>query len=116
MSDNLAKYEGTIKNLSRESGRMAWSSGTATFFYLMLLVILATIIARIFFPFANMLVMLFIFLAEGIALFIPLALYHRRAGDYMQERCFEMENDHPGICNAYDEWKQNLAEKDLSGF
>ncbi|CAN5264099.1 hypothetical protein BH10ACI1_BH10ACI1_25910 [soil metagenome] len=108
---NLEKYEGILDGLSRESGKMAWSSGIWTFFFIVLIVIISTAIIRIFAPFANMLVMLFIFVAEGIALFIPLGLYFHRAGNYMQDRCLELEYTHPGILDAYDEWKQKQLEK-----
>lgn len=116
MPDNFDKYEGMIKELSRESGRMAWSSGNSTIFYILLLVIAATIVACIFFPFANMLIMLFIFIAEGIALFVPLALYHHKASVYMQDKCLELEATHPGISEAYEEWKRRILEKIPDGY
>jgi hypothetical protein len=116
MPDNYEKYEGMIKELSRESGRMAWSSGNSTLFYMILLIIVTTIAACIFFPFANMLIMMFIFIAEGIALFIPLALYHHKAGVYMRDRCVELERAHPGIYDAYEEWRRRIAEKSPDGY
>ncbi len=70
------------------------------------LLILATVVMCILAPFANMLVMMMIFLAEDIALFAPIGLYYRRAGTYMQSRCFELENTYPGILDAYDAWRQ----------
>lgn len=83
-------------------------------FYVILLIIILTVIASIFFPFANLLTMLFIFAAESIALIIPLAFYHRKAGVYMQDRYFELERTHPGICEAYEEWRLRIAEKSIS--
>ena len=116
MPDNFDKYEGMIKELSHESGRMAWSSGNSTIFYMILLIIVATVAACIFFPFANMLVMLVIFAAEGIALFVPVGLYHHKAGVYMQDKCIELETAYPGICEAYEEWRRRIAEKISDGY
>lgn len=103
-----------LNDLSRESGRMAWSSGTSMIFYMMLLVIILTIGASIFFPFANLLIMLFIFVAEGIASIFPLIIYHRKAGIYMQDRCLELDRSHPGFYEAYEEWRHRIAEKSIS--
>jgi len=112
--DNYQKYEAMIKELSRESGRMAWSSGNSTVFYMILLIIIATIVACIFFPFANMLIMLFIFAGEGLALFIPVGLYYHKAGVYMQDKCIELDRTNPGIYDAYEEWKRKVAENSAS--
>ncbi len=109
--DNFEKYEEKLKEISRESGRMAWSSVPATAFYMVLLVIIATVAACIFFPFANIGVMVVIFIAEGIALFVPFVLYHQKAGEYMQDRCVELDREYPGIYDSYEEWQRRIAER-----
>lgn len=112
--DRYEKYEPMLNDLSRESGRMAWSSGSAASFYAILLIFIATVVARIFFPFAGALVTTFIFVAELIALFIPVALYYRRAGIYMREKCLELDETHPGFYDAYEKWRRRVIEESIS--
>ena len=100
-----------LKDISRESGRMSWSSVPATAFFIILLLVIITIVACIFFPFANIGVMAVIFTVEGIALFVPFALYHQKAGEYMHDRCIELDREYPGIYEAYEEWQRRIAEQ-----
>ena len=113
--DNFDKYEEMLKDISRESGRMAWSSVPATAFFIVLLIIIVTIAACIFFPFASFGVTVVIFIVEGFALFVPFALYHQKAGEYMHDRCIELDREYPGICQAYEEWERRRAEESRNG-
>lgn len=109
--DNVEKYEEMLKEISRESGRMAWSSVPAMAFYMALLVVFATIAWCVFSPFANFSVMVVIFIVEGIALFVPFALYHHKAGEYMHDRCIELDREYPGFYETYEEWRRRIAEQ-----
>lgn len=104
-----------IAEVQQEAKNAAWSSGVFTFLFVILIVIALTILATIFFPFANMLVMLGIFTVEGLTLFIPVLLYFKRAEEYMRNRCLELDDAHPGFYNAYEEWKDEMKRKSFDG-
>ncbi len=110
MTDNFAKYKVLLKQLSQESNQAVWTSGTWMIVIMFLLLIIATAIIRIFVPFADMLITFFIFLAEVIALLIPVLIYHHKAGEYMRERCLELDTANQGLYEAYEEWKQRFRE------
>jgi hypothetical protein len=110
MTDNFDKYKILLKELSREANQAIWTSGSWLIVIIFLLLIGATIIARIFIPFANMLVMFFIFLAEVVALLIPILVCHHKVDKYMHNRCIELELNNPGLSEAYEEWKQRFKD------
>lgn len=108
---NLERYEAMIEDISRESGKMAWSSGYSVTFYMVSLITLVTIAACVFSRLTNIAVIVFFFLGEFIALFVTFALSQQKAGEYTQERCIELNREHPGIYEAYEEWQLRRNEE-----
>lgn len=78
MTDNFDKYKILLKELSREANQAVWTSGSRLIIIILILLIGSTITARIFVPFANTLVMFFIFLVEIIALLIFVLVCHTK--------------------------------------
>jgi hypothetical protein len=111
MQDNFEKYKGTLQYLSKRAKEDCWTTPLATIFYMLIGLLIVTIILRVFFfSFGNMLIGFFIFLIEAVAILIPILWFHRQAQEYMQNKCFELERDNPGICEAFDEWKRRVRE------
>ncbi len=104
-----------IETIQNEARNAAWSSGVFTLFFIIPAIIVLTILSCIFFPFANMLIMFFIFAAELVGLFIPVFIYFRRAEQYMINRCLELDNTHPGLYEAYELWKEEKNKNALDG-
>lgn len=111
MSDNFQKYKGTLQNLSRRAREACWTTGFATLFYMLVGLLAATIIARVFFfSFGNLLIDFFVFLAEAVAVLAPILRYHRKTVEYMRDEVLALEPSNPGIYEAFEQWRQRFKD------
>ncbi|HEY8562191.1 MAG TPA: hypothetical protein VIL74_17585 [Pyrinomonadaceae bacterium] len=106
MSANLEKYRGALDDLYRRAKEEAWTPQTATLLLLCAGVLVATIFFNVaVFSFGHWIVALVVYFLEALA---PLAVLHRhRRGidEAVRAKTSEMESTHPGISEAYREWR-----------
>jgi hypothetical protein len=111
MPDNFQKYKGTLQNLSRRAKDDCWTAGFATLFYMLVALLAATIIARVFFfSFGNLLADFFVFLAEAVAVLALILRYHRKTVEYMRGEVLALEASNPGIYEAFEEWRRRFRD------
>jgi hypothetical protein len=109
MPDNFQKHKATLQNLSRRAKDACRTPGFAALFYMLVGLLAATIIVRVFFfSFGNLLVDFFVFLAEAIAILALILRYHRKTVEYMRGEVLALESSNPGIYEAFEEWHQRF--------
>ncbi|HEX8738020.1 MAG TPA: hypothetical protein VF721_21990 [Pyrinomonadaceae bacterium] len=117
MSDNFQKYKGTLQNLSRRAKDNCWTPGFATLFYMLVGLLAATIIARVFFcSFGNLLIDFFVFLAEAVVILALILRYQRKTVEFMRGEVLELESSNPGIGEAFEEWQQRFKDSIPDGY
>lgn len=110
MQDNFDKYKGRLGEFHKEAKSNCWTAPLATFIYLALAILIATIILRVIYSFAGGLATILIFVVEAAALLGAIFYYDKQVKEYMSSQCLDLEPANPGISDAWDEWKERTRK------
>ncbi|MEP6903566.1 MAG: hypothetical protein ABJA66_17720 [Actinomycetota bacterium] len=109
MSDNFQKHKETINGIYRQAKEDLWTPAFATLVLLLSTILfLSVILNLVFFSFGNWFITFIIYLAEIAALLIALSLHQRKIYEAVREKVLEMDSTHPGISEAYQEWRSKI--------
>ena len=106
MPDNYEKYKETIDGIYRQTKEDLWTMPLATLVLLLFAILFITIVLNlVFFSFGYWFLALFVYLVEIAVPLAVLYLHQQKVQKAVRERISEMDSTHPGILEAYDEWR-----------
>jgi uncharacterized membrane protein len=109
MSDNFEKHKGIINSLYRQAKDDLWTPQFATVLLLLFGVLIVTIFFNVaVFSFGNWFVAFIVYFVEAVAPLVALYLHQRKIYETVREKAFAMNAAHPGIYEAYEEWRSKV--------
>lgn len=106
MPDNFEKYEKTIDDIYLRTKEELWTIEFATIVLLLSAILFITILINVVFTsFGNWFLAVIVYLAEIGALLAALYIYRQKVSETVGKKISALENAHPGISKAYQEWR-----------
>src|SRR5215204_7562905 len=109
MSANFEKYKGTLSGIYRQTKDDLWTPQFATILLLLGGVLIGTVFFNVaVFSFGHWVIALVVYFTEALAPLLLLYLHQRKIYEIVREKAYEMEPTHPGIYEAYEEWRARV--------